>query len=182
MPTRTCHAQPENGLLRLHLSDSLSIIWQLLIRMPQPAVIINRLRLDMVSLSPGETLVISAIPFRDIKYVAIYLDETNVLQADARFEDSWLVWDELVTSAKQSGHYLLFTAVNGYADEGGWDYVQVLHREKYVEWVFSREDNPLHYIFDIQDYRIAIQNIERRLSASPDYLRLIPTHVIFPER
>jgi hypothetical protein len=142
---------------------------------------ISTLQLELVSLAPGETLVVDSIPFCNIKYVAIYLDGTNVLQTDARFEDSWLVWEEVVNSAKQSGQYLLFTAANGYADEGGWDYIQVIHQEKYVEWAFLREGEPLHYTFDIQDYKAVISHIESLLAASPASMRLEPTYIIFPE-
>jgi hypothetical protein len=149
--------------------------------MPNYKLSVNTLQLELVSLAPGETLVVGDIPFCNIKYVAIYLDGTNVLQTDARFEDSWLVWEEVVNSAKQSGQYLLFTAANGYADEGGWDYIQVVHQEKYVEWDFLREGEPFRYIFDIQDYRVVVSHIESLLVTSPASMRLEPTHIIFPE-
>ena len=139
------------------------------------------LRLDLVSLAPGKELVVSHLRFRNIKYVAIYLDGLPVPQADARFEDSWLVWPELANSAKQSGRYLLFTSLTGIADEGGWDYIQVLHEQEYVEWLFFRDEQPLCYRFDKQAYVVTIQQMEQVLAVRATELPLEPLHVIFPE-
>lgn len=139
------------------------------------------LRLELVSLAPGEEFVISNLRFCNITYLALYLDEVNVLRDDARFEDSWLVWQELANSATQSGQYLLFTSLTGIADEGGWEYVQVFHQREHVEWSFRRDEEQLAYRFDKPAYVAAIQYIERVLTLTAPGLPLVPEHVLFPE-
>ena len=95
------------------------------------------------------------------------------------FDGAIVVPDELIKSAGTSGCYLIFTSLNGYADEECRDGVLVSHEADYVKWRFEAGHRDYTYYFSPQQYQHVLADIAAQIQVLD--LTLEPTAVIFPE-
>lgn len=120
---------------------------------------------------------ISGITFRNKWFVNLFIDDK--IHNDF-FEDTIIVFDELLRSVKKSGSYLIFTGISGIADEAGCEFVEVIHTQDFIEWSIRWNDDFVCFKFFKKDYIEAILEADLKLSR---YGRsnLEPLNIIFPE-
>ena len=140
----------------------------------------NSIRLDIGTVGKDEEADFDGILFSGICYIKLFIDECDVISEDL-FEGSFIYFKELKNSVKRSGRYLIFTSVNGIADDAGWDYITVTHEGDSVEWSFERDGSSLFYLFDSGKYQNQISMLENEIQSSQQSLILEPSHVIYPE-
>lgn len=95
------------------------------------------------------------------------------------FDGAIVVADELIKSARVSGRYLIFTELNGIADEGRWDGVLVTHDSDCVTWIFEADWGRFNYSFNPQQYKQVLAEIATQIQMLD--LTLEPSAVIFPQ-
>lgn len=140
----------------------------------------NSIKLDIGIVDKDEEVDFEGIPFSSICYVKLFVDGCDVISEDT-FEGSFIYFKELKDSVEKSGKYLIFTSVSGIADDAGWDYVTVTHKEDTVEWSFERDNSSLFYLFDSSEYQNQISTLEDKIQSLQRRLILEPSHVIYPE-
>jgi len=89
------------------------------------------------------------------------------------------VFYDLEKSTEGTGDYLLFTCTCGVADCGGWNKVQVLHRDKIVTWTFAYNNKQHVFSFNMDDYVGEIYKMKKRIEQ--ERLILSPEFVTDPE-
>ena len=117
------------------------------------------------------------IDFKNMTVLEIEIDGTNTRKIDKHCE-SLAYFDEIVKSNERTGKYLIFTDCTGIADNGGWNYINVIHKEKSITWSYSRDDVRFNFVFPKSSYNEQIQIL---LEKRQDILNLEPSQVIHPE-
>ena len=140
----------------------------------------NKLKFELMEVPTSEIVDIGGIEFSNIAYVLVYVDGINLFSLDS-FQDSLLVFPELKRSVSKSGKYLLFTGATGVADEAGWEYIEVLHKDNFVFWNIERDDSLLSYVFDKEIYINGVLEIEKQIESLSSNMKLEPFYVVHPE-
>lgn len=141
----------------------------------------NTLSLSLISVATGVHRLGEGIELANIKYIRLSIDDCFLLEEDELFEYGLVVWTELLQSSIQGGKYLIFTEINGIADDGGWEYIVVERCISTVTWSFNRGDQHLQFTFLKAMYDAEIATLALALEESDTDLSLLPTHVFFPE-
>lgn len=87
----------------------------------------------------------------------------------------------LVPSEYTSGFYLIFTDVSGIADDGGWDYIKVTHKNNLVYWEVWFNNGWVELVFDLTVYQKELFETMNQLKILPPNIILQPSQIIFPE-
>lgn len=95
------------------------------------------------------------------------------------FDYAIVVADELIKSAGAAGRYLIFTSLNGIAEEGCWEGVNVSYEADYVKWRFEAGRGDYRYYFKPQQYQQVLADIAAKIQVLD--LTLEPSAVIFPQ-
>jgi hypothetical protein len=119
----------------------------------------------------------NGLVFKNVAIVQVEIDGKNLYDISG-FDNAIVVADELLRSFCVSGKYLIFTSLNGFADEGGWDGVDVKYNEETVEWVFEISNIKYFFIFDVLTYRSVFIELEKTIKNLD--LKIEPSSVIFP--
>lgn len=121
--------------------------------------------------------VIDGTTFRDVALVTLVINGTDTRNM-AVFADGLIVPEELERSAYKSGRYLIFTSVNGVADDGGWNPVDVRVSEDSVGWRFVRDSIPHMWCFARFEYSEQTSELHELLAKTK--LPIEPRYVIQP--
>ncbi|MFV7444204.1 hypothetical protein ACNPMZ_16015 [Acinetobacter pittii] len=92
-----------------------------------------------------------------------------------------LVPSELEKSIYTSGFYLIFTDVSGIADDGGWDYIKVTHKNNLVYWEVRFNNGWVELVFDLTVYQKELFETMNQLKILPPNIIVQPSQIIFPE-
>jgi len=92
-----------------------------------------------------------------------------------------LVPSELEKSIYSSGDYLIFTDVSGIADDGGWDYIKVTHKNNLAYWEVWFNNSWVELVFDLTLYQKELIEIMNQLKVLPLNIIVQPSQIIFPE-
>ena len=138
----------------------------------------NILGLSIKLVHENSSIELSHIPFENSAFI------WPTAKSDLKMfvgDDGLIVPSELEKSTYSSGDYLIFTDVSGIADDGGWDYVQVIHEDKLVYWRFEFNRGQIELVFDLPEYKKEIVGIMNQLELLPKNIIIEPSQVIFPE-
>jgi len=138
----------------------------------------NILGLSVKLVHENSSIELSHIPFENSAF--IWPTDKSDLKMFVG-DDGLIVPSELEKSTYSSGNYLIFTDVSGIADDGGWDYVQVIHEDKLVHWRFCFNRGLIELVFDLPKYKKEIVDIMNQLELLPKNIIIEPSQVIFPE-
>jgi hypothetical protein len=138
----------------------------------------NSLKLDLNIINENE--VFEGIMFSNIAYIIVSIDNENLLKNEL-FEGSFVYFDELKKSANNGGNFLIFTSISGIADDAGWNFINVLHEDNSIKWVFKRDDFKFSYLFDKNDYVQEVNYLANKIASLDKYLTLEPSHIVYPE-
>ena len=136
---------------------------------------INHIKVNIITLKSTDNVVIDNIKFNNCSYLQLLIDDIDIRSLDD-FDNVLVVYPELYASTQNSGDYLIFTCACGIADDGGWDYVNVVHNDNTIKWSFLRGGKKYNFQFSRENYIKEIDKIE------PENITLIPEHIIYPER
>lgn len=129
----------------------------------------------------GDTVLnLDGVSFSQCSYIKLLIDGVDIRTYPA-FEDMLVVFNELKDTLKRNGNYLIFTCACGIADDDGWDYVNLVHKNNFINWNFKRE---IIYSFNFEKelYLTKILHLEKEInSLLKEGFPLIPKNVIFPE-
>ncbi len=107
-------------------------------------------------------------------YVDLFIDENDFLEILDKGM-SVIYFQALQNSANKEGKHLIFTCSCGVADCGGWDYVQVTHKDNKIIWQFEYGKD-YYFEFEKENYikeikRLAYQSstFEPSLIVKPMY-------------
>lgn len=140
----------------------------------------NEIKLSLEIIPPSEIKLISSIPFTNCALIKIFIDDISV--SDAVYIDSVVVFEELKKSIlSDRGRFLIFTEASGIADDGGWDYVSVIHENDNTKWILEYNNNTIEYLFDKNEYYIQIENLNNKVLVLDKNIIVEPSFVIFPE-
>ena len=92
-----------------------------------------------------------------------------------------LLPSELEKSIYSSGVYLIFTDVSGIADDGGWDYIRVNHKNNLVYWKVWFNNGWVELVFELTVYQKELIAIMNQLKLLPPNIIVQPSQIIFPE-
>jgi len=92
-----------------------------------------------------------------------------------------LVPSELEKSIYSSGVYLIFTDVSGIADDSGWDYIKVTHKNNLAYWEVWFNNSWVELVFDLTLYQKELIEIMNQLKVLPLNIIVQPSQIIFPE-
>lgn len=134
---------------------------------------INDIKINIITLTSTDYVTFDNIEFNNCSYLQLLIDDIDVRSFND-FDDVSVVFSELYASTLNSGNFLIFTCACGIADDGGWDYVNVTHKENIIKWSFFRERN-YFFEFSKESYIKEINKIKAKNTI------LIPEQVIFPE-
>ena len=135
---------------------------------------INHIKVNIITLKSADNVVIDNIKFNNCSYLQLLIDDIDIRILDD-FDNVLVVYPELYASTQNSGDYLIFTCACGIADDGGWDYVNVVHNDNTIKWSFLRGEKKYNFQFSRENYIKEIDKIE------PENIILIPEHIIYPE-
>ncbi len=128
---------------------------------------------------PNNLLIKSGISFCDVQIVKLLIDGEDILMSEG-FEDTLLYFNELATSYRESGKYLLFTSSSGVTLEGVWERVEVVLGSYTIKWAFELGDKIYEYEFKKDEYISEVKSIEEYLRNNNE-LDLEPVSVVYPE-
>lgn len=140
----------------------------------------NTINFNLQIIGKEEIVEIDGISFSNIAYVLVFIDKVSLFDKEF-FKESFLCFEELKKSKKESGNYLLFTSVSGIADDAGWDYIKVEHYNGCVKWNIERDDEYISYTFDQNQYIEEVLGLEVEVDKLEKSIELEPKHVIYPE-
>ena len=133
----------------------------------------NNIKINLINLESTDCVIFDNIKFNNCSYLQLLIDDIDIRLFDD-FDDFLIVYSELYASAQNSGKFLIFTCACGVADDGGWDYVNVTHKESSIEWRFFREKS-YFFEFSKENYIKEIYEIKSK------NIILIPEQIIYPE-
>lgn len=140
----------------------------------------NKIELNIKIISDADSVTIDGIEFVNAILVKLLIDGLPIEQY--KFMDVVLVvFSELLRSLCGNGVYLIFTSASGVADDGGWEGVTVIFENNVVKWNFEAEGKKYHFEFEVDQYKNAIKELERKISSISDSFILEPSEVFFPE-
>jgi len=140
----------------------------------------NILKLGLKIILPSELLIIDGIRFSGVAYIVASIDGI-ILNSTQYFDDSFIVFEELLKSTFETGRYLLFTSVSGIADSAGWSYIKVEHDAETIKWVIEIDDKVFNYCFEIDEYKLEVNRLKDEIEQLGDDISLEPQFVIYPE-
>ncbi|MFW1736997.1 hypothetical protein ACG94V_19945 [Acinetobacter sp. ULE_I001] len=117
--------------------------------------------------------------FSNSAIVNIEIDYENIFKYKG-FDDALIVYKELFESTKKDGRFLIFTALNGYADEGCWDGVEVKHLTNDIIWDLEIGSINYRFIFNKEKYFNGINEIRNEIMNLDSSIVLEPKNVIYP--
>lgn len=141
---------------------------------------INKIRFDLKITSSDEKDDFTNTKEPLLAFVLLFIDNVEINAAEY-FQYDVVVFSELKMSSIKSGKYLLFTAITGIADDGGWDYVEVIHKDELIEWMFTINFERYIYIFDKKEYISQINYLEYKVDNLEKNVELQPTQIFYPE-
>ncbi len=121
-----------------------------------------------------------AISFSNIAFINPIVDGKSLFESED-FADSFMVYEELMKSSKDSGKYLLFTCACGVADDGGWNGVNVEKNDTEVNWEIDRNTHIIKFTFDGNQFESELKKLISEVNSLSQGFSLEPTHVNFPE-
>lgn len=140
----------------------------------------QKLELVLKILKPGEMLSLDGICFQHCAFVRALVDGVDILN-EFFFRDGVIVFQELLSSVSNSGHYLIFTCACGVADDGGWQRVYVQHSNNLVKWSIIRGGKLYECFFDFSQYKEAILKLKASVRSLDPLICLEPSEVFPPE-
>lgn len=135
----------------------------------------NTINFELTYATRKFPVVIDGFEFTNSTIIDAFIDGISIRKIEG-LKDSLIVLSELKRSLTDSGKHLIFTSVIGIADDGGWDGVEIAHKDKTVLWSFETEYHYINWTFDFERYYLEIQKI---IDINP--LNLEPSQVVFPE-
>ena len=139
----------------------------------------NDFSASLVSYEGDNVLDKDGISFTNVCVISITVDWED-LYSKPGFIDSLIVYEELISSLKADGKYLIFTCACGVAEDGGWDGVSVRHFDGSVIWEIETEFGKEVFLFDSMDYAREIERLSFDLK-SLGHLTLEPSFVVYPD-
>jgi hypothetical protein len=139
---------------------------------------INKIKLEVEAIKNNDILILEGIRFDKCSYIKLFIDDIDIRTLED-FEDVLIVFSELEESTNTGGKFLIFTCACGIADDGGWDYINVVHTSNFIEWSFSR-GTEYYYKFDKQELLREFANLNLRIQNLKEY-PLIPEFIVYPE-
>lgn len=133
----------------------------------------DSIEIKLKELKGEKNIILDNIKFTNCVYLQILINGSDIRNW-VGFEDMLVVYDELYKSSMNSGQFLIFTCACGVADDGGWNFVKVIHTEEYIEWYFFREES-YNFKFLKNQYVETIAQIKHMSE------KIIPKEIIFPE-
>jgi len=138
----------------------------------------NKLDLSVKVVQSTDSLEINHIAFensaiiwpRDKSDLKLFVDQGALV-----------VPSELEKSIYSSGVYLIFTDVSGIADDGGWDYIRVTHKNNLVYWKVWFNNGWVELVFELTVYQKELIAIMNQLKLLPPNISVQPSQIIFPE-
>lgn len=143
-------------------------------------VLNDRIGYSLKLVERGETFNIDGLSFSGVAFIQLSINKENLDELEF-FNNSIVVFKELLKSSEQSGDYLIFTGLNGIADEAGWDYIEVLHIGDKIVWKISRDEIILSFQFGRIQYTEFITDLIKAIDELPRYIVLEPSLIIYPE-
>ena len=134
--------------------------------------------LELRRIEGSEKLKLDGIAFSRCVFVRVLVN--GCFDSLNAFPDSLAVFSELERSSTGSGRYLIFTCACGVADDGGWEYVNVVHHESTITWRFSRGQE-YSFMFQKSLYRETIAMCAHRIDSLDSGTPLEPTSFVYPE-
>ncbi|MBA3682066.1 MAG: hypothetical protein H0W73_13040 [Bacteroidetes bacterium] len=125
-------------------------------------------------------IVRDAISFSNIAFINPIVDGKSLFESED-FADSFMFYEELIKSSKDSGKYLLFTCACGVADDGGWNGVNVEKNDAGVNWEIDRNTHIIKFTFDGNQFESELKKLISEVNNLSQGFSLEPTHVNFPE-
>ncbi len=96
-------------------------------------------------------------------YVDLFIDENDFLAEIDDKDLNVVYFHALQDSANKEGKHLIFTCSCGVADCGGWDYVQVTHKDDKIIWQFKYNKN-YYFEFEKENYIKEIKKLAYKSS------------------
>lgn len=138
----------------------------------------NKIKFELEVVREYEILILEGIKFSNCSYIKLFIDDIDIRTFDD-FDDVLIVFSELEKSTRTDGKFLVFTCACGIADDGGWNYIDVVHTSNFIVWSFSREQE-YYYKFDKQEFLGEFVNLKLKIQNLKEY-PLIPEFVVYPE-
>lgn len=137
---------------------------------------VNNIEFKLNILESDKCIIFEDILFSNCAFIQLFVDSKEFMAITDRL--ALVVWKELKKSSLNSGNFLLLTCCCGIADDGGFDFVNVTHTDKIIEWKFT-DDSNIIWKFDKSSYITQIDKLQNEI----EFLRvpLAPIDVIFPE-
>lgn len=138
----------------------------------------NELGLSIKLVQEEASIELSYIPFENSAFIWPTDKSDLKLFVD---QGGLVVPSELEKSIYSSGDYLIFTDVSGIADDGGWDYVKVIHMNNLVHWEVWFNNDLVELTFDLSKFQKELTEIMNQLKILPPNIIVQPSQIIFPE-
>jgi len=138
----------------------------------------NKLDLSLKVVQDKDSLELSHIAFENSAIIWPADKSDLKLFVD---QGALVVPSELEKSIYSSGVYLIFTDVSGIADDGGWDYIRVTHKNNLVYWKVWFNNGWVELVFELTVYQKELIAIMNQLKLLPPNISVQPSQIIFPE-
>jgi hypothetical protein len=140
----------------------------------------NEISLEIEHVTKENSISIDGILFENCVFISLSIDNLKIVP-NGLFSESLVYWPELFLSVRGSGQFLIFTCACGVADDGGWDRIDVQHKEEHVKWSFFYDEHQYSFTFQKEQYFLEIERIRNKLAEINNRVKLEPKNVIFPE-
>jgi hypothetical protein len=121
---------------------------------------------------------IQGISYKNTLLFRAEIDGTPIIDTEF-FEDGFIVFSELIKS-KENGLYYIFCEINGIADEGAWEGVEVKYTENVVNWCVRRGGQSKSFTFERDAYIGEIERTQESVERKPSFIPE-PSFVFPPE-